>query len=109
MQDPGYLQLENVPVSSSTEADGDLESLLRHSEHVSDEAVAWQPAGMHLYSYSIAYQPSYFVPVLLFQGRHPGIYLCHCPSNNAKLLTQAPFTGMWTVNVHHSEEQNLEE
>ena len=83
MQDPGYLQLENVPVSSSTEADGDLEGLLRHSERVSDEAVAWQPAGVHLYSYSIAYQPSYSVPVLLFQGRHPGIYLCHCLSNSA--------------------------
>ena len=37
-----------------------------------DEAVPWQPQETHLYDYSIAFQPSYSVPILLFSGRELG-------------------------------------
>ena len=38
-----------------------------------DEAVPWQPEDTHLYNYSIAFQPSYSVPILLFSGRKLGM------------------------------------
>ena len=74
LQDPGYLQLECVPRSSplSSEASGHPAALLSCRDDDSDEAVAWQPSGQHLYTFSIAYQPSYCVPILLFQGQHLG-------------------------------------
>ena len=37
-----------------------------------DESVLWQPKSTHLYNYSIAFQPSYSVPILLFSGRNLG-------------------------------------
>ena len=37
-----------------------------------DEAVRWQREDTHLYNYSIAFQPSYSVPILLFSGRKLG-------------------------------------
>ena len=37
-----------------------------------EEAVPWQPEDTHLYNYSITFQPSYSVPILLFSGRKLG-------------------------------------
>lgn len=74
LQDPGYLQLEGVPRLSprSLEAPGHPAALLSCRGDDFDDAMAWQPSGQHLYTFSIAYQPSYYVPILLFQGQHLG-------------------------------------
>ena len=73
-QDAGYLHLKGVPRmrgSSSEESSQSAAPLCSPDDP--DESVAWQPPAVRLYSFSIAYQPSYSVPVLLFQGHGPGM------------------------------------
>ncbi len=72
-QNAGYLHLEGVPQTRSLSSEECTHSAAPLcSPDDPDESVAWQPSAVHLYSFSIVYQPSYSIPVLLFQGRDPG-------------------------------------
>ena len=92
MQETGYLQLDRVPVSSRA-VSGPEDHLAVGGE---DEAVPWQPEHTRLYKYSIAFQPSYSVPILLFSGRKLGkmsAELCECLVTT--LCRVSPYLPTW--------------
>ena len=80
VQDVGYLALEDVLVSPACKAaDDDGASELPEEDPLEDTAALSAAACVptHVYSYHLAYHPSYGVPILLFSGRLAG-GLCHC-------------------------------
>ena len=98
VQDAGHLQLDGVPVPG-----GAARGAEAHMDGGEDEAVPWQPEHTHLYNYSIAFQPAYSVPILLFSGRKPGrmsAEVCCMPQCSPSAEPEPPVKTVATLYIH---------